>query len=253
MNKNNTNCQKNNITIFNNSRREIGYIARTNTLGKEFDMVNRYVDYLLSKYSKLKTKKAAIFIEPQIETGYPDIVIVEYFSTPNKTWNEARKELNITDYKILFFIQKKKSLSLSSISEVLGFPIEIVSKSVTKLDKCGLAYLSSTKQYVRNTKLDSYCRVNKIIAIEAKIDKWQEAIRQANNNIWFSTESYILLNKDNCSNGILQECKRLGIGVILVNGKIKTVLESEKREFPISYASLQFNEWILRDKYTEGV
>ena len=246
-------CETNNVTVFNYSRRDIGYFARTNTIGKEYDMVKKYIDFLVKKYSKLSTKKAAIFIEPQIETGYPDIVIVEYHSTPPTPWNEIRNDLSITDLKILYYIQKNKSISIFRISEILGFPIESVNKSVIKLSKCGLIYLSATKKYVRNTKLESYCRINKIIAIEAKIDKWQAAIRQANNNIWFATESYILLNKENCSNGILETCKNLGIGIILVNGKIRTELESTKRKFPISYASLQFNEWILRDKNKEGI
>ena len=79
-----------------------------------------------------------------------------------------------------------------------------------------------------------------------KIDKWNEAIRQAGNNIWFSTESYILMNKDSCSDGILAACREQGIGIILVNGRVKTILPSNRRGFPVSYASLQFNEWILR-------
>ena len=96
------------------------------------------------------------------------------------------------------------------------------------------------------------CKINKIIAIEAKIDKWHEAIRQANNNIWFSTESYILLNKDSCSTTTIDTCISDGLGIILLNGKIQKTLASTKRCIPVSYASIQFNEWILRWIHTEG-
>lgn len=240
-----------NTIIFNNSDSQIGYVARTSTQGKELDMVNRYIEFLVEKYSKMKSKKAAIFIEPQIDTGYPDIVVVEYHSCPNLMWNSHRRNLNSKDFKILFYIQKQKNLSLLEISETLGYPIEIVQKSIDRLSDCDLVHLNKNKTCVRNVALKKYCRISKIIAIEAKIDKWNEAIRQANNNIWFSTESYILLNKESCSTAITEICQKNGLGIILVNGKIETVLKGDKRPFPVSYSSLQFNEWIVRYLHRE--
>lgn len=251
MKKNNTQINIDNIIIFNNSDSRIGYVARTSTQGKELDMVNRYVEFLINKYSKTKSKKVAIFIEPQIDTGYPDIVVVEYRPCTNLMWNSQRNNLNSTDLKLLFYIQNQKNLSLLEISETLGYPIDVVQKSVDKLSDCGLVHLSKNKTSIRNIQLKSYCRINKIIAIEAKIDKWNEAIRQANNNIWFSTESYILLNKESCSTAITDICQENGLGIILVNGKIETILEGDKRQFPVSYFSLQFNEWILRHLHRE--
>ena len=54
------------------------------------------------------------------------------------------------------------------------------------------------------------------------------------------------MNKDSCSEEIKNICRERGIGIILVNGKVKTILSSSQRKFPVSYASLEFNEWILR-------
>lgn len=236
-----------NIRVFSHTRPDIGYVARTSTQGQEFDMVRKYLNHLILKYSKLKYKKAAIFVEPQLDTGYPDIVIVEYFSLPTNKWELSRNDLTYTDLKILFYIQSKKSSSITEINHTLGYSVASVNNSIKKLSDSRLIYLSKSKKYVRNVKLKSYCRIHKIIAIEAKIDKWKEAIRQATNNIWFATESYILMNKESCSSAITEMCKANGIGIILVNGTIKTELASMQRQFPVSYASLQFNEWILRD------
>ena len=210
-------------------------------------MVSKYVDHLITKYSHLKSKKAAIFIEPQLDTGYPDIVIVEYFSLPINRWNNSRDVLTCTDLKILYYIQTKRRGSIDEICNTLGYPVSLVEKSVKHLNQAGLIHLSKSQKFVRNVKLNSYCRIHKIIAIEAKIDKWKEAIRQANNNIWFATESYILMNKESCSTATAETCKANGIGIILINGKIRTELSSAQRSFPVSYASLQFNEWLLRD------
>ena len=232
--------------LFTETMLDINYVARTSTTGKEFDMVIRYIDYLIEKYEKFKRKRAAIFIEPQLDTGYPDIVIAEFNSSPQLPWNPIRNSLSATDIKILFYIQMHGISKTCDIQKILGFSKESLKKSLLKLRNCGLVYLSSQFTYVRPVSLKSYCRVNKVISIEAKIDKWNEAIRQAGNNIWFSTESYILMNKASCSDSIKRACYEQGIGIILVNGKIETTLESKCRKFPVSYASLQFNEWILR-------
>ena len=233
--------------VFSGSFPEIGYFSRTHTQGKEYEMVTRYVSYLIKKYDKLRNKRAAIFVEPQLDTGYPDIVVAEFSSVPTLSWKSARYGLTSTEIKILHYIQATKNVGIETISNTLGYPISSVEKSVRRLYKSGLINISKSGQYVRNIQLRKYCRIKRIIAIEAKIDKWQEAIRQAENNTWFATESYILMNKSTCSTSIRELCRSKGIGIIYVNGTIKTDLLSDKREFPVSYASLQFNEWILRD------
>lgn len=241
-----TNPLPENVNLFNYSLPLIGYVSRTNTPGPEFDMVKQYVLYLINKYKKLKKKSIAVFIEPQIDTGYPDIVIVEYFSLPNLQWEKARNKLTISDLKILYYIQSIGNISIEQISSTLGYSSDAVTKSVKRLSESRLVYYSSKNSTINKVKLSSYCRIKSIIAVEAKVDKWKDALRQASNNTWFSTESFILMKRDTYSRDIIESCKEKGIGVIIINGKIKTKLSSAKRGFPVSYASLQFNEWLLR-------
>ncbi len=87
------------IKIFSHSLPEIGYIARTTTKGNEFDMVNQYIKYIVKKYKSLKRKKVAIFIEPQIDTGYPDIVIVEYLDCPKDLWVKKSQQIICNRFK----------------------------------------------------------------------------------------------------------------------------------------------------------
>lgn len=235
-----------NVIIISNSSPKIGYFARTTTQGPEYEMVKKYVKHLISKYSKLKSKKAAIFIEPQLDSGYPDLVIIEYHKLPDTEWISVRDTLNTTDFKILFFIQTHSHLIFDEIIEMLGFSRETTLKSLQKLKSSGLIRYNEKSKKINHIKLSLISRINKIIAIEAKIDKWSEAIKQANNNIWFSTESYVLMNKETCSKSIMESCESTGTGVILINGEIKKVLSSDVRAFPVSYASLQFNEWLLK-------
>ena len=237
------------VEIFNHSMSEIGYTARTATTGDEFKMVQQYILYLEKKYQKLKSKSVAIFIEPQLDTGYPDIVIVEY---NHSLKFELKRELSINDLKILFHIQKQKSTTTDSLKAQLGFTDNDIEKTLKNLNQHKLIRMNKANSNIRNVKIRNYCAINKIISIEAKIDKWSEAIQQASKNIWFSTESYILMNKNSCNESIVKKCKESGIGIILVNGSIKVMLKSEKRAFPVSYSSLLFNEWLQKYDFVKG-
>jgi predicted transcriptional regulator len=240
------------VRIFNQSVPEIGYSARTTTYGEEFDMVNYYIEHLVWKYKKLEQKRVAVFVEPQIDTGYPDIVIVEYSGTIKTKWAESRNNLTSTDLRILFQVIQQKNASIQGLSSLLGFSQSDVEKSFNRLAACNLIHLSSTGRYARNVRLQSFCNVKKVIAIEAKIDKWTDAILQASKNSWFSTESFVLLNKERCNETIIQKCETHGLGIILVNGDVKYVLKGEQRNFPVSYTSILFNEWIQRAEYLEA-
>lgn len=240
-----------NITILNQSIPPIGYIARTCTQGEELEMVNAFVECLVRKYSKSKNKNAAIFIEPQIDTGYPDIVVLEYYASNLPKPNTARKRITTTDLKILHHIHCKKRITLQELCGQLAYTLEEVSRSIDRLDNANLVHLSKNKLSVRNQALSKYCPIKRIIAIEAKLDKWNEAIVQAEHNIWFATDSYVLLNKERCSSLMLNRCKGKGIGVILANENMRIVSKSATRPFPVSYASLQFNEWLCRYSYLQ--
>lgn len=245
-----------NILLFNESLPDIGYYVRTTTAGRELNMVKRYVNYIASHYKKLKQKNAAIFIEPQLESGYPDIVIAEYYDkryavTANRVslekWNDGRFDLTNTDLKILYYLQSNKGSTKENISNYLGFSQKEIDVSLERLNSCGLIQQSSvSSDKIRQVHLDKYFTITNLIAIEAKIDKWGEAIRQAENNRWFASESYVLMNKTDISEANYVKCQKLGLGIILVNGKIEKNLKSRRRQFPISYGSLLFNEWIRK-------
>lgn len=241
------------VTIFNQSIPAIGYVARTTTLGEEFDMVNQYIEAVSAKYSKATNMNAAIFIEPQVGTSYPDIVIVEYTSSPviAEKPTQIMRKLSITDLKILFFIHNVKYATDEYICQMLAYSLEEVRRSINRLSMCNLIYKSSSGKSVRKKDIKRYCSIKKVIAIEAKINKWNEAIGQADQNVWFATESYVLLNREKCTKTTIERCKAKGIGIILINGKFKQVLKSASRKFPVSYASMLFGEWIHRNTFLE--
>ena len=52
--------------LFTGTMLNINYIARTSTAGKEFDMVTRYIDFLVEKYEK---KESCNFHRASIRHG----------------------------------------------------------------------------------------------------------------------------------------------------------------------------------------
>jgi len=238
-----------NIHVLWHSIPEIGYFARTATKGPEYDMVTCYIKQLCKKYRKLKKKHVMIFVEPQLDSGYPDIVVVEYYDHCRDLWNHHRTKISNVDLKILMHIQLCNSVSAHELSRVLGFSIAEINRSLNLLSQCRLIHFSKTKEYARKISLQKWCLIKKIIAIEVKVNKWSEVLLQAEHNVWFATDSYIMLNKSICNPHIYDLCMKAGIGIFLVNGKTQHCLKSEHREYPVSYASLQFNEWIQRYKH----
>lgn len=232
------------LKIFDKNDESIRLLSRPTTDGKELQMVNKYVKYLIKRYQKNKNRSISIFMETKIESGYPDLVVVEYNLDKFNDFYKRKQHLEIQDLKILFECMRLNSCSINDLVELLGFTKKNTEDSIKKLFDYGLICNSNT-QKIKVIKLMKQNHI-KIIAIEAKIDKWSEALKQASRNTWFATDSYILLNKETCNNNIITECKSRGIGIILVNGKVSKPLKSETKKFPISYGSLLFWEWIVR-------
>lgn len=228
--------------LINNTN--INIRSRTPTQGEEFEMVKGFIDEFLKTS---KRKSTAIFIEPQLPSGYPDIVIVEYTSMEKLPQNEARMKLDNTDLKILFHILQYNSILKTQIGKELGFSQHQVDKTISLLVKSDMIQVSSTGNYVRKHEVRSFFKIKKIISIEAKIGKWHDVMEQSYTNQWFSSESYILLNSVPTAKCELT-CKKEGTGILyLHNKKYQLLVDSAHRALPVSYMSLLFNEWIYKE------
>ena len=231
--------------LFDKTNEQIDYHSRTSTQGEELKMVRGFISSYLKKNRK---NNVAIFIEPQLPSGYPDIVIAEYSSMQKLTYNEYRCKLNSVDLKILFHILQFNSISKKSIENALGYTMQDIERSISVLKKSEMIYVSSTGNFIRKHNIKSFFKIKRIISVEAKIGKWHNVIDQSYTNQWFSSQSYILINKfpsSQCKN----ICQKEGVGIIFVNnGDYQQLTESIDRKLPVSFMSIQFNEWIYRNE-----
>jgi hypothetical protein len=73
---------------------------------------------------------------------------------------------------------------------------------------------------------------DKIIAIEVKISKWKQAMRQALNYQLAADESYVAILEKHANSINLQEFNKLGIGLIAVNSEGKAVIRISAKPSP---------------------
>lgn len=234
------------IIVINDINKDIS--TRKATAGPELNLVNNFIDYKMECFSKTKNSdlKLAIFCEPQIDNAFPDIIFAEFNEMNFKSWNQHRKNITNQDLKILYHLYYSKGLASEDIVKQLGVSYATLLKSIERLIDCkfiaridGLWCINSEENCFSVTKIET---------IEAKINQWEVALKQALNNVRFSSESYVLselMTKPTANT--MGKFANYGIGVYLKNPSgIKRIHKAKHSSIPNSYTSLLIGEVIGR-------
>ena len=65
--------------MFDHNIKDIGLYTRPSTQGAELDLVEDFIEYYIHNFLKSnKTNNLAIFVEPKVASGFPDIVFASY-------------------------------------------------------------------------------------------------------------------------------------------------------------------------------
>jgi hypothetical protein len=225
---------------------DIGLRFRNSTSGAETLLVESFIDFYSSRFLRdNKTRNLALFVEPQLASGFPDIVFAHY--TPafaESSWSEARDGLDTEDLKILSFLIQtggatgKEIVSKLRISDSHAlFSLEKLfdSKWISRADRCW-----------RPSGVKRNFGLKKLVAVEAKINAMGRVTAQAVANVWFASHSYALTDTPHPRPATLASLARQGIGLYCKDKQFKKALESRTRSLPSSYASLLFNEWVAK-------
>jgi len=108
-----------NLLEFKKTDTDIGISVRTQTKGPESVLLNRFVDQYVDKLTSLK-KHYALFSEPLLPTGYPDLVVVTYNPRKYESWTKERTALGVLDLKVLHHLYFVKSATSDAIENQLG-------------------------------------------------------------------------------------------------------------------------------------
>ena len=231
------------ITILDKDMPKIKLHTRTSTQGAEFDLVQEFIEYYCSKFLKdNKVNNLAVFIEPHIASGFPDIVFASYAPTILDNWSASRTKLDTVELKILSFLLIHNGINGNEIVSTLRMQHKQVLTSLEKLLDSNLIVRKNNAWYPRKRK-DIYS-IKKLVSVEAKTSNMNKVAEQSFINTWFASHSYALTKVTRPHDGTLKKFEDSGIGLYCKPKGFKKIVEAKEFPLPSSYISLQFNEWI---------
>ncbi len=219
------------------SLRGAGLYHRRVTEGQEKELVDAFIRSNLAPAPNGQVR--LVFVEPRLETGFPDLVIVYLDSAAASEWSFRRTGLSKHDICVLHHLATCGSEDQARLSFL--FPVGLRS-ALRKLESMGLVRCARDRwQAQRPRKLMA---VRRIVAIEAKVGSWRPGLEQAFLNRWFASESYLLLPGVPKSAELEIELRQTGVGLLTCDTPMRRpVIRAEKAKLPGSYASWLFNEW----------
>lgn len=232
------------ITEITGGNERIGLLTRNGANGPEKELADSFMKFIPQCFHWQKGA-VAVFHEPRMETGFPDLVIVQYLPEVFEHWVAARSALNPTDLKILHYLSNVQGADASTLMATLGIAAKPLLSSIERLLDAGLITRFKTKW--KAEALNHIFGVRSIVAVEAKIKNWSDALHQSQLNLWFASEAYILSPVEKPSQSIMSRSRDSGIGIFLLNGNhVRRAQGPRKNDIPSSYGSWMFNEWIGR-------
>ena len=231
------------VLILNKSRSDIGLHTRVSTSGPEYDLVEQFIDYYCCAFTRNNKKtQLAIFVEPRIKSGFPDIVFASYLPSITDNWSDRREALDVYDLKLLSYLYNVKNTSSEKTIMQLGFSEKQIIFSFEKLLDAKLVTYRAHNWRIRN--LRDVFSLTKLIAVEAKLNNINKVVEQAHLNIWYASHSYALINAVHPKSKTIMAFSNYGIGLYCIGQHFRKVVEAKQHTLPSSYLSFQFNEWI---------
>ena len=216
--------------------RGFGAIFRQPRRGPEQKLVEAFL--CEQPFSVPRGCNATVFCEPRIESGFPDLVVVMWDPAVAARWVPARAELTRQDIQLVHYLHQTGPLSSRDLRERFSRPI---GSSLSRLEAAELIYLAS--DLWKPQPLNRVFPARHILAIEAKISEWARALRQAFQNTWFASDSFVLLPKAKSHADIRSAARPLGIKLCAPG---QPLAYKQRASAPRSYVSWLFNEWAWR-------
>lgn len=184
---------------------------------------------------------ATVFLEPRLESGFPDLVIVIWEPSTADSWPASRELLTNRDLQLVQLLLELGTSTEAELASLLGRRIR---SSMERLAESEVTARSRGVWRVRS--LRSVFAVREIIALEAKVGELAAVVRQAQLNTWFASRSYVLVPGLRRRAQLVALAKDAGVGVWTGNDSPIRLVKAPRMRLPRSFASWLFNEWTWR-------
>jgi hypothetical protein len=240
------------ITLFKGNKPAIGLYTRTATLGDEYSFVEQFIEYYCHSFTKNNKKtRLAVFVEPRIKSGFPDVVFASYLPSIIDNWSDNRDALEVVDLKILSHLCGIEVAKVTTLISQLGFPENQTLVSLKKLMDAKLISYRDHNWRVREMR--NVFSLTKLIAVEAKLNNINRVVDQTHLNTWFASHSYALTNTTHPREATIKKFSRYGLGLYCKGKRFHRIVKARQLSLPSSYLSFQFNEWIGKSIAHQGV
>jgi hypothetical protein len=206
------------------------------------DVLSRHLDTLLFRPGQ--TARACALSEQAVGAVIPDFIYVRTDELP-----AGRVSHNLTriEAAIVALVLQRNGLDILTLAETLFSTPSRLEPRLSVLRKKGVLVLEASGSYRTADPFDVERR--HIVAVEAKLTRWQDALEQAVSYLTFANESYIALPHDLLTRrpGIAEEASARGIGVIGVRPDSAEHISQAVRR------TLQSPEWIWLLSRTFGL
>lgn len=185
--------------------------------------------------------RVTIFQEPRLESGFPDLVAVVWNESVARRWSPARADLSQDDIRLTHYLFHAGPCDDAQLRTLL---FRNLAASIERLHTAGMIRRIGGRWSA--AALSRLFAARRIIAVEAKVNEWDAALRQAFLNTWFASESYVLVPRIPKTSQLLDEANLLGIGVWTSAEEPARLPLPATNPVPRSYASWLFNDWAWR-------
>lgn len=217
--------------------RASGLSHRRSTAGIEKDLVDSFIETNLTPAPAGQFR--LIFVEPRLEIGFPDLVVVYIDAAAANEWNSLRGQLGKCEICVLHHLTTAGAHGIECLRTL--FPTGLRA-ALQRLQSANLIE-ASAGQY-RAYSVQRLMAVQRIVAIEAKLGSWRVGLEQAFKNRWFASESYLLMPRILNSPPLFSGLCETGVGLLTRDSLLsRPIISARKTQLPGSYASWLFNEW----------
>ena len=212
---------------------------RRSSPGPETDLVEWFL--VNWKVRVPKGCQLTIFREPHLESGYPDLVLVNWHVETASQWDPSRAQVTPRDLRLMQFLALQGPTPEERLVASFGRSTTAI---LNRLEAASMVKM--VRKVWRASPLARTFAVREIIAVEAKMTRCRVALQQASLNTWFASSSYILLPNIPAGSRYLETAKQEGVGIWAKSGHGEDQRTTGRQDLPRSYASWLFNEWAWR-------
>lgn len=217
----------------------IGLTHRRRQNCLESELVDHFV---ANAYTRIPDdRQLTLFVEPMLESGWPDIVAVLWNPAVCSSWTADRTYLIQSDLRLISFLQQFSHYNINELEYLFGHR---VMRSLDRLFEADIIDKNSRRVSLKS--LRRIYAVESIVTFEAKLKPSLQLYEQVIRNLWFATKSVAVLPTEAKAESF--ERYRLEDDFSTISLDRPTIPAGiwRNKSAPKSYISWMFNEWCWR-------